>query len=145
MNKWLLIYLSLLMAGCTAMRDSSVASKNRPAPMPLIIDFQTGFIGNWIQLKVGEEHVRDAHVLLTRKSQILLDIALRIDDGGDAGVRVAHHIGGMSQTPQVELLKNHRRNIQAINALPQPQSVSAAFFSRPDALSPGASVWGFLQ
>ena len=57
MNRWLLICLSMLMAGCTAMRDSSVASNNRPAPMSLIIDFQTGFIGNWIQLKVGEEHV----------------------------------------------------------------------------------------
>jgi len=47
----------MLMAGCTAMRDSSVTSKNRTAPMSLIIDFQTGFIGNWIELKVGEEQV----------------------------------------------------------------------------------------
>lgn len=57
MNTWLVIGLGLLMAGCAAMRDSSVSNKNRPAPMDVVIDFQTGFIGHWIQLKVGEESV----------------------------------------------------------------------------------------
>jgi hypothetical protein len=45
------------MAGCAATNDSSLASKDRTEPMSLIIDFQTGFIGNWIELKVDGERM----------------------------------------------------------------------------------------
>jgi hypothetical protein len=37
---------------------------------------------------VGLEHVLDPHAHITRERQVLLDLELRIDDGGNAGVLV---------------------------------------------------------
>ena len=36
--------------------------------------------GQEVGVQVGEEHVRDVQVLLARERQVLLDVALRVDD-----------------------------------------------------------------
>jgi hypothetical protein len=58
--KQLLLSITLLalMTSC-ARRDASMQNQDQHQPerMSLTIDFQTGFTGHWIQLKVGEEHV----------------------------------------------------------------------------------------
>ena len=47
-----------LVTSC-AVRDASMQNQkqHQPERMSLTIEFQTGFTGHWIQLKVGEEHV----------------------------------------------------------------------------------------
>jgi|SRR4030095_5463639 hypothetical protein len=57
MKSWLSICLTVLVAGCTAMREPAVRPETNTVPMSVTIDFQTGFTGNWVQLKLGEEQI----------------------------------------------------------------------------------------
>ena len=62
--------------------------------------------GEEIGVQVGEHDVRDPQPVLLGEGQVLLDVALRIDDRGDPGLLVADDVGGVRQTIQVELLEN---------------------------------------
>lgn len=62
---------------------------------------QLEMAGQKICVKVGQEHLRDAKPVLCGKCQVLIDVTLRIDDGGQPAGRVAHEIGRVRQTIQV--------------------------------------------
>ena len=63
--------------------------------------------GEEVGVQVRQEHVRDAQAVLAREREVLLDVALRIDDGGHAGVLVADEIRRVRETVQIELLEDH--------------------------------------
>jgi hypothetical protein len=63
--------------------------------------------GDEIGMKVGQEDVANAEVVIRRERQILIDVTLRIDHGGGAAVLVRYDVGGMRQTVQVKLLEDH--------------------------------------
>src|SRR5262245_35323577 len=54
MKSWIWICLTALAVGCTAGREPAGPGV-RTTSMSVTIDFQTGFTGNWIELKLGEE------------------------------------------------------------------------------------------
>ena len=41
------------------------------------------------------------------KREVLIDVALRIDDRGDAGLLVADQVGRVRQALEIELLQDH--------------------------------------
>jgi len=63
--------------------------------------------GDEVGVKVRQKHVRDAQIVPGGEGQILVDIPLGIDDGGDTGVLVADEIGRMGEAIEVELLQEH--------------------------------------
>ena len=72
--------------------------------------------GEEIGVQVGEHDVRDPQVVLAGEGQVLLDVALRIDDDRHAGGLVADDVGGVRETVQVELLEDHRCVSEPVNA-----------------------------
>jgi hypothetical protein len=60
-----------------------------------------------IGMKVRQQHVRDPQVVLARERQILIDVALRIDDGSNLRALVADEIRRVRKAIQVELVENH--------------------------------------
>ena len=64
--------------------------------------------GDEVGVEMRQEHVGDAKAALVSEREVLIDVTLRIHDGGDAGLLVAHEVGRMRQALQVELLKDHR-------------------------------------
>jgi hypothetical protein len=56
---------------------------------------------------VREEDVCDAKVVIRGERQILIDVALRVDHGGGAGLLVGNDVGGMCQAVQIKLLEDH--------------------------------------
>ena len=64
-----------------------------------------------VGVQVGENDVFDAQSHLRGSVEILLDVALRIDDCGPAALRVANQIRRMGKTIQIELLQDHRHII----------------------------------
>ena len=60
-------------------------------------------------MKVGEEDVRDAQAVLGGEREVLLDVALRIDDRRGLRLLVADQIGRVREAIQIELLEDHRR------------------------------------
>src|SRR5688500_15383024 len=60
-----------------------------------------------IRVKVREEDVLDRQPMLRRKREVLVRVALRVDDDGGARRLVADHVGGVRETAQVELLEDH--------------------------------------
>ena len=63
--------------------------------------------GDEVRVQVGEEDVRDTQAVLRGERQVLLDVALRIDDRGGAGGLVADQVRGMGQAVQIELVEDH--------------------------------------
>jgi hypothetical protein len=45
--------------------------------------------------------------VLSRKRQVLVDVALRVDDSGQPGLFVADEIRRMRETVEIELLEKH--------------------------------------
>ena len=64
--------------------------------------------GDEVGVKVREEDVRDPQVVLGREGEILIDVALRIDDGCGVRAGVADEVRGVRQAIQIELLQDHR-------------------------------------
>ena len=62
--------------------------------------------GNEIRMKVRQEDILDLQSVLLGKCNVLLDIALRVNHDGRAGLLVSNNIGRMSQARQVELFQN---------------------------------------
>ena len=57
-----------------------------------------------VGVEVRQEHVGDAQPVFGRETDIAVDIALRVDDGGDSGLFVTDDVGGVRQAIEVELL-----------------------------------------
>ncbi len=69
---------------------------------------QLEMAGDEVGVKVREEDVRDPQAVLGRESEILIDVALRIDDGSRAGAGVADEVRGVRQAIQIKLLQDHQ-------------------------------------
>ena len=63
--------------------------------------------GQEIGVQMRQEHVGNAEAMLVGKREVSLDVALRVDDGGDVRVRVTDQVRRMGQTVEIELLENH--------------------------------------
>jgi len=63
--------------------------------------------GDKIGVKVGEENVLDLEVVFAGEGKVTVDVALGIDDGGDAGGFVGDEVGGVGETVEIELLEEH--------------------------------------
>ena len=74
----------------------------------VIAQFQMS--SNEIGMKMGQEHMLDRKRVLCGEGQVLVNIPLRIYDGGRACLFVPNDVGGVSQARQIELLEDHRRN-----------------------------------
>jgi hypothetical protein len=63
--------------------------------------------GNEVRMKVRQEHIGNAEVVISRECQILIDVPLRIDHGGGAALLVGNDVGRMRKTVQIKLLEDH--------------------------------------
>src|SRR6266571_6151067 len=64
--------------------------------------------GDKVGVKVSEENVADPEAKFLSVGQVLLDIALRVDDDGGRTGLVCDQIGGVGQATQVILFQNHK-------------------------------------
>jgi len=60
-----------------------------------------------IGVKVRKKYVFDFEAVLGRISDVLVRVALRVNDGGRACCFVPDQVGSMRQARQIELFKNH--------------------------------------
>jgi hypothetical protein len=60
-----------------------------------------------ISMKMCQEHVLDAKAMLVRKGNVLICIALLVDDRSCAGRFVSDKIGSVCQAGQIELFEDH--------------------------------------
>jgi hypothetical protein len=63
--------------------------------------------GDEIGVKVAQEHVADLETEAIGVCQVLLDVALRIDDNRRRAGLVANQIGGMRKAAQIILFQDH--------------------------------------
>jgi hypothetical protein len=63
--------------------------------------------GNEVGVEVREEYVTDLQAELFSVVEILLDVALGVDDDGGVAGFVAEEIGGVGETAQVVLFQDH--------------------------------------
>jgi hypothetical protein len=56
---------------------------------------------------MGEEDVLDLEFVLTGEGDVLIDVALRIDNGGMAGLFVTDEVRGVGEAAEIELLEDH--------------------------------------
>ena len=63
--------------------------------------------GDEVGVEVGEEDVADLEPEFLGVGQVLLDVALRVDDDGGRTGLVSEQIGGVGQAAQVILFQNH--------------------------------------
>ena len=64
--------------------------------------------GDEVGVKMGEEDVADLEAEFPGVGQVLLDIALGVDDDGGRAGLVSEQIRGVGQAAQVILFENHR-------------------------------------
>ena len=60
-----------------------------------------------VGVRVGLEHVLDPHAEVAGEREVLLDVELRVDDRGDAGVLVADQVGGAAEVVVGHLAEEH--------------------------------------
>ena len=65
--------------------------------------------GDEIGMRMREKHMPDFEAPLSRIVQILLYVALRIDDRSHAGTFIGDHVRGMRQAAEIILLEDQRR------------------------------------
>src|SRR5579872_2534995 len=63
--------------------------------------------GDEVGVEMGEEDVLDSEVVLGGEGDVLVDVALGVDDGAFAGLFVADEVGGVGQAGEVELFEDH--------------------------------------
>ena len=63
--------------------------------------------GDEVGVKMGEEYVPDLEAEFLRIGQVLLDIALRVDDDGGRTGLVSEQIGSVRKAAEVILFENH--------------------------------------
>ncbi len=64
--------------------------------------------GDEVGVEVAEEDVADLKTKPFGVGEILLDVALRIDDDGGLALLITEQIGGVCQASEVVLLQDHR-------------------------------------
>ena len=64
--------------------------------------------GDKIGVEMRQEHVLDLEAVLGGKRDVLVDVALRVNDGCRACRLVSNEVGGVRQARQIELLEDHR-------------------------------------
>src|SRR5262249_21161101 len=70
---------------------------------------QLEMTGDEVGVEVGEEDVRDAQAVRVGEGQVLIDVALRGDDGCGAGLLVADQVRRVREAIQIELVEDHVR------------------------------------
>src|SRR5262249_28062508 len=63
--------------------------------------------GDEVGVEVRQEHMLDLKPVLGGERQVLIDVALRIDDGRDLRLLVSDEIRRVRKAIQVELLEDH--------------------------------------
>ena len=71
--------------------------------------------GDEVGMEVGQEDVADLEAEFLGVGQVLLDVALRIDDDGGRAGLVSEQIGGVGQAAQVVLFQNHEISQPALH------------------------------
>src|SRR5437870_4923172 len=89
--------------------------------------------GNEIGVKVSEENMTDPKPKVLRITQVLFNIALRIDDNGGPTGLVPKQIGCVSQATQVVLLQNHGASTvrRTARAMPKSEENSPCYKALP--------------
>jgi len=73
-------------------------------------------------MKMRQHDVLDSEVVLFSKRQVLLDVALRIDDDGPVRFPVADQVRRVREAAEIELLENHvSRNIDDYQSVVRPR------------------------
>jgi len=70
-----------------------------------------------IGVKVRQEDVHDAEVVIRRKRQVLIDVTLRIDDGGRAAFFVGNDVRRMREAVQIKLFEDHVSIMRLVGSL----------------------------
>jgi len=65
--------------------------------------------GNEIGVEVGQKDMGDAQAVIRSERQVLIDVALRIDDRGQGTPLIANKVRCVRQAVQIELSQDHRR------------------------------------
>ena len=68
---------------------------------------QLQMAGDEVGVEVGEKDVADLEAKFFGVGQVLLDVALGVDDDGGRTGLVSEQIGGVGQAAQVVLFQNH--------------------------------------
>ncbi len=63
--------------------------------------------GDKIGVEVGQKNVPQGQPVLLRVFEVLVDIALRVDDEGGLGLHIPNQVRGVRQTSEVVLLEDH--------------------------------------
>ncbi len=89
---------------------------------------QLEMAGDEVSVQVGEKNVADGKAVFLCKREVLIDISLRVDDGGGFGLRVvANDVRRVGQAPEVELLEYHGFASRSIIRLSPPGRLKSAF------------------
>ena len=70
-----------------------------------------------IGVKVRQEDVHDAEVVIRRKRQVLIDVTLWIDDGGRAAFFVGNDVRRMREAVQIKLFEDHVSIMRLVGSL----------------------------
>ena len=87
--------------------------------------------GDVVGVVVGFQDVLDAHAEVARQAQVLVDVELGVDDGGDAGVLIADEVAGAAEVVVGELAEDHRG----------PPGVVVSSPWRSQAFMPPSTLW----
>ena len=63
--------------------------------------------GDEVGMQMGEEDVADCEAVFVRKSEVQVDVALRIHDSGCAGLLIADQIRCVREAARVEVLEDY--------------------------------------
>jgi hypothetical protein len=58
-------------------------------------------------VQVRQQNVLDRKTVLGGEREVLIDVALRVHDGGDSGLLVGDQIRRVGEAAEVELLEDH--------------------------------------
>jgi hypothetical protein len=61
-------------------------------------------------MEMGKEYVFDFEGVLGGKRDVLVRVALRVNDGGRACRLVSNHVGSVRQARKIELFEDHFRS-----------------------------------
>ena len=65
--------------------------------------------GEEVSVEVGEKGMSDSESEFLGVDQVLVDVALGIDDDGGTALLVSEQVGGVGQAAEIVLLEDHRR------------------------------------